>query len=237
MALFDVHPPRPRPLFSLRPDPRRPTGVARPLLAATLLILLTAEALAESVAEPSPESVAESLADPAEGGADADWAELALTRCAQAMIDHQAPDAAELTPLDAAEALRVDIRSAGAGWEGASGQVRLAHMQHQADGRDYVGCRVDFTPLADPLAPAPVPIDVPAAIAAFQTWLEGAREQHAFIVMSCPSSPRAYAIKAKTRDLVPQDVQVSVVFEVGLDGAFVFFAAVEEPPGQGECLD
>lgn len=174
----------------------------------------------------------EALAGPVEDA----WSDLAFVRCADAMIETQSVDASSLAPIDASAASRIDVRSAGRAWRDATGELRLAHMEHEVDGRAYVGCRVAFAPQADPLAPPSVLISVPDAIAAFESWLAEAREIHAFLDIHCPTGDRLYARKIKTRDLVPEEVQVSVVFEVGPEGDWIFFAAVEEPLGQGECL-
>ncbi|MDF2232783.1 hypothetical protein P2H44_09480 [Albimonas sp. CAU 1670] len=211
---------RPRPLANrvFGDRPARPQGLSllRPVLAALVLFAASVEALAGPVED--------------------DWSDLALTRCAQAMIDAQDADESGLAPLDPLTAELIDVRSAGLAWAGATGAVRLAHMQHAAGGRIYVGCRVAFTPAADPLAPPSVPVSIPDAIAAFEAWFAAAQVEHAFLDIHCPTGPRSYARKIKTRDLAPEEVQVSVVFEVGPDADWIFFAAVEEPLGQGECL-
>ncbi len=211
---------RPRPLsnpvFGERPI--RPGGarLLRPLLAALLVIAASAEALAGPVED--------------------DWRDLALSRCAQAMIEAQDADETGLAPIDPLAAALIDVRSNGLAWSGATGQVRLAHMEHAVAGSVFTGCRVAFTPSADPLAPPSVPVSVPDAIAAFESWLAEAQVEHAFLDIHCPTGPRSYARKIKTRDLVPAEVQVSVIFEVGPEADWIFFAAVEEPLGQGECM-
>ncbi|SFI29479.1 hypothetical protein [Albimonas pacifica] len=211
---------RPRPLsnpvFGERPARPAAPRLLRPVLAALLLFAASAEALAGPVED--------------------DWSDLALTRCAQAMIETQDADENGLAPLDPLSASRIDVRSNGLAWSGATGQVQLAHMEHAVAGAVFTGCRVAFAPSADPLAPPSVPVSVPDAIAAFESWLAAAQADHAFLDIHCPAGPRSYARKIKTRDLVPAEVQVSVIFEVGPAADWIFFAAVEEPLGQGECL-
>ncbi len=198
--------------------PARPGGarLLRPVIAALLVLAASVEALAGPVED--------------------DWSDLALIRCAQAMIETQDADETGLAPLDPQAASLIDVRSEGLAWSGATGEVRLAHMQHAVGGEVFTGCRVAFRPSSDPLAPPSVPLAVAQAISAFEAWFAEAQAEHAFLDIHCPTGPRSYARKIKTRDLVPAEVQVSVVFEVGPAGDWMFFAAVEEPLGQGECM-
>ena len=208
--------PLPNPVFGERAPRPQGARLLRPVFAALLVFAASVEALAGPVED--------------------DWSDLALTRCAQAMIEAQDADESGLAPLDPPAASLIDVRSNGLGWSGATGQVQLAHMEHAVAGAVFTGCRVAFAPAADPLAPPSVPVSIPAAIAAFESWLAEARAEHAFLDIHCPTGPRSYARKIKTRDLVPAEVQVSVIFEVGPEADWIFFAAVEEPLGQGECM-
>ncbi len=165
-------------------------------------------------------------------GLEGPWAEFSLQRCAEPMIAEAELETEGLSPLPEAEALAVDFRSAGRVWRGAEAPLLLIHLEHRADREVFAGCRVDFEAQG---AGGP-PLDVPAAIAAFEAWVAASLDSRRFSDVTCVQGPRLYARKIRTAAEVRPGVHVAIVVEAGVGGSFLFFAAVEEPAGAGGCL-
>lgn len=203
----------------------------RPELFGTARAGLRRLALALSVAG----AAALGLATPAAAGQiEDDWYEFAFARCAEPVMRAAQIVTGSLVKLPALTASRIDVRSAGIAWTNASGVPILVHMEHQAGTETYLGCRVAF-----PLSTATtVPIDVAAAISSFESWIENNTDNRTFRDVACPfGDNRIYARKIKTRGETRPGVNVSIVIEAGAGNAFLFFAAVEEPIGVGECIN
>ncbi len=163
-------------------------------------------------------------------GLEQPWAELSMRRCAEPMLAQAGLGTDGLSPLPEAEAMMVDFRSAGRVWRG-TGPLLLIHMEHAAGAEVYAGCRVDFAGRAE----GGPPLDVPAAISAFEAWVAASLDSRRFADVTCVQGPRLYARRIRTAAEVRPGVHVAIVVEAGVGGSFLFFAAVEEPVGAGGC--
>lgn len=174
------------------------------------------------------------VAPAAAGSVEDDWHDFAFHRCAEPVMRNAQIVTGDLTALPALDANRIDIRSNGIAWTNGSGKPILVHMEHVAGAETYVGCRVAF-PITTSTT---VPMDVSTAIARFEDWIENNIDNRTFRDVACSfGDNRIYARKIKTRSETRPGVNVSIVIEAGSGGSFLFFAAVEEPVGVGECIN
>ena len=168
------------------------------------------------------------------GETENDWYEFAFHRCAEPIMRNAGIVTGDLVAMDPLEANRIDVRSNGIAWEAAGIVPILVHMEHVAGSETYKGCRVAF-PISTVTT---VPIDIAEAISKFETWIENNTDNRTFRDVACPfGDNRTYARKIKTRGETRPGVNVSIVIEAGAGNAFLFFAAVEEPVGVGECIN
>ena len=170
----------------------------------------------------------------AAGQLEDDWFEFAFHRCAEPIMRNAAIVTGGLYQMSALNANRIDVRSNGIAWISNTQLPILVHMEHVAGADTFKGCRVAF-----PITTATtVPIDIPVAIDKFETWIENNTDNRTFRDVACPfGDNRTYARKIKTRGETRPGVNVSIVIEAGVGNAFLFFAAVEEPVGVGECIN
>ncbi len=161
------------------------------------------------------------------------WREFAFTRCAEPIMRNAQLVTGDTWQLPPEDALKVDFRSDGLVWRQYYEPLLLINMRHSTDGVVYRGCRVDF----DMTGRTQVPVDVQEIIDDFERWIEENVDNLAFRDVPCVFGDRLYARKIKTRTEVRPGVHLSIVIEVGQDRSFLFFAAVEEPVGAGECIN
>ena len=161
------------------------------------------------------------------------WVDFAFHRCTEPVIRNAQIVTGDLVEMSAIEANRIDIRSDGVGWQSPDGRLILVNMEHDDGTQTYRGCRVAF-----PISTATtVPVDVSAVIASFEQWIEQNTTTRTFRDVECNFGTRTYARKIKTRGQTREGVNVSIVIEAGVNDSFLFFAAVEEPVGVGECIN
>lgn len=161
------------------------------------------------------------------------WRDLAFNRCAEPIMRNAELVTGNMWQLPAEDALRIDFRSGGQAWRQYYEPLLLINMQHRTALGAYRGCRVDF----DMTDRTRVPADMGEIVEEFEDWIEDNVDNRAFRDVPCAFGDRLYARKIKTRTEVRPGVHLSIVIEIGHDRSFVFFAAVEEPLGTGECIN
>ncbi len=167
------------------------------------------------------------------GQIEEEWQELAFHRCAEPVMRNALLVTGNMWQLPAEDALKIDFRSDGQAWRQYYEPLLLINMQHHTDAGTYRGCRVDF----DMTGRTQVPVDVNEIVKDFEAWIESNVDNRAFRDVPCAFGDRDYARKIKTRTEVRPGVHLSIIIEAGRDRSFLFFAAVEEPAGTGECIN
>lgn len=162
-----------------------------------------------------------------------EWFNYAMDRCATPVMNSQPLVTDELTKLPELEANRIDLRSQGDVWTSPAGWIRLIPMIVTIDGESFRGCRIGYP---DEIWTS-VNFNITQLRDKFESWIANNASNRQFRDIDCQFGPRVFARKIKTRDEVRPGVQVSIVMEIGQNDSFVFFAAVEEPVGVGECLN
>lgn len=168
----------------------------------------------------------------AENGED-EWFSYAMDRCATPMMSAKPLVIDGLTKLSTEEANRIDLRSQGDVWTSPAGWLRLIPMTVNIKGETFRGCRIGYPDETW----TSVNLNITELRDKFESWIANNVSNREFRDIDCQFGPRVYARKIKTRDDVRPGVQVSIVMEIGQNDSFVFFAAVEEPVGVGECLN
>lgn len=162
-----------------------------------------------------------------------EWFNYAMDRCTTPVMNGQPLVTDGLTKLSTLEANRIDIRSGGDVWTSPAGWIRVIPMTVQIDGEAFRGCRIGYP---DEIWTS-VNFNITQLRDKFESWIANNVSNRQFRDIDCQFGPRVYARKIKTRSEVRPGVQVSIVMEIGQNDSFVFFAAVEEPVGVGECLN
>ncbi len=162
-----------------------------------------------------------------------EWFNYAMDRCATPIMNAQPLVTDGLTKLSTLEANRIDVRSGGDVWTSPAGWIRVIPMTVEIEGETFKGCRIGYP---DEIWTS-VNFNITQLRDKFESWIANNVSNREFRDIDCQFGARVYARKIKTRSEVRPGVQVSIVMEIGENDSFVFFAAVEEPVGVGECLN